>query len=933
LGSAVVAIIATDANGRVTLFNPAAEALLGYSADEVLERVYATSFHDRNELLHRAQQASQKAGRTIAPEEVVRFLAAEAGSTTSEWTLIRKDGSRAAVLACMSVVRDHHHPITGFIAVMREITTGKEVDEAVRASEERFRAMADSATAAIVSVDDQGVVVAWNLSAERLFGYSSTQALGQSLELLLPDRYRTAHRRGLQRVGQGGPSNVIGTTVELHGLRKDGSEFPLELSLSKWRQGGRIFFTGIMHDISARTRAAEALQRSERNLAVTLQSIGEGVLTTNVEGCVTSLNAVAEQLTGWSEVEAVGRPVAEVLRVIDSDSQPTVAIQIDRALSTDENARETSRTIVNAKDGTRRQIAENIAAIKDRDGRTIGTVAVLRDVTEEHRSRRQIESLLRELKDLKLALDEHDIVSIADALGRITFVNDKFCAISGYTREELIGQDHRILNSRHHPQEFFRDLWATIKQGRIWKGEIKNLKKDGSYYWVAATIVPLLSPEGRPGQFVAIRTDVTAQKTVEEELRVLNTGLEQLVEKRANELKKLQTRQLRNQRMESIGTLAGGVAHDLNNALAPIVMAVDLLKTAHPEDAEMLNAIAASAKRGADIVQHLLNFARGTDGEHLALQPADLVTEVVQILQASFPKNIRLAIQPGPRVPSILGDASQLHHVLVNLCVNARDAMPNGGKLTLETQFRVLDATAASQIPGATPGEYVVLSVRDTGTGIPSDILDRIFDPFFTTKPPESGTGLGLSNVQGIVKGHGGFLQVYSQPGQGTCFFVYLPAARGASDQTAVPKEVPSPGGNGESILFVDDESSLREISRLVLQRLHFKPMLACDGADALACVAKNLGSVNAIITDLHMPRMDGLEFIRAARALLPDVPVMVCSGRIDATQREELARLDVTRILTKPFTERQLAETLKDLLSKPAHDRTGSASSRAGVN
>jgi PAS domain S-box-containing protein len=612
----------------------------------------------------------------------------------------------------------------------------------------------------------------------------------------MPDRYRAAHSQGLQRVAEGGTPRVIGTSVELQGLRKDGSEFPLELSLSRWQQGDETFFTGIIQDITVRKSARD-----------------------------------------------------------------------------------------------------------------------------------QIDALLKELGDIKHALDEHDIVSIADERGKITFVNDKFCAISGYSREEVIGQDHRILNSGYHPQEFFRDLWATIKQGRVWKGEIKNLKKGGSFYWVAATIVPVLSSEGRPVQFVAIRTDVTAQKTVEEQLRLLNSDLENLVEKRANELKKLERTQFRNQRMESIGTLAGGVAHDLNNALAPIVIGVDLLKAAHPEDTEILNAMSASAKRGADIVQHLLNFAKGTDGERITLKPADLIAEVVKITQASFPKNIQLVTQTAPNVPSVFGDGSQLHHVLLNLCVNARDAMPRGGTLTLGADFKVLDATAASQIPGAAPGEYVVLSVRDTGTGIPTDVIDRIFDPFFTTKPAERGTGLGLSNVVGIVKGHGGFVQVYSQPGHGAAFYVYLPAEKSASNDMSKADESPTPFGHGQSILLVDDESSVRDVARLLLKRLNFEPVIAGDGAEALACVARNMGGFSAVITDMHMPRMDGLELIRAIRALQLDVPVMVCSGRLDGTERDELAQFNVNTVLAKPFNEQQLAKALNELLHNSAHRPTVSGS------
>jgi len=263
----------------------------------------------------------------------------------------------------------------------------------------------------------------------------------------------------------------------------------------------------------------------------------------------------------------------------------------------------------------------------------------------------------------------------------------------------------------------------------------------------------------------------------------------------------------------------------------------------------------------------------------------------------------------------VLGDATQLHQVLLNLCVNARDAMPHGGTLTLEAQRMKMDAVHARSVPDAKPGEYVVLRVRDTGTGIPPEILDRIFDPFFTTKGLDKGTGLGLSTVMGIVKGHGGFLQVYSQLGQGSTFTAYLPVDGAKGGDTDLPaKATVEFRGQGETILFVDDEPALRAVARAVLRRLNFKPLTATDGADGLMQVAQHRTELRAIITDVHMPHMDGLAFVRALRRMLPDIPVMVASGRMEDTVAGEFKTLGVTSRLDKPFTEVQLAEALKNL-------------------
>jgi len=330
----------------------------------------------------------------------------------------------------------------------------------------------------------------------------------------------------------------------------------------------------------------------------------------------------------------------------------------------------------------------------------------------------------------------------------------------------------------------------------------------------------------------------------------------------------------------------------------------------------MLDTIQACAKRGADMVRQLLTFAKGAEGERVPLHADRLVRELEKLMKGSFPKNLQLVVKCDPKLPMVRGDATQLHQVLLNLCVNARDAMPHGGTLTLEAERREVDAAYASSVPDAKPGDYVVLRVRDTGTGIPPEILDRIFDPFFSTKGPDKGTGLGLSTVLGIVKGHGGFLEVHSQPGKGSTFTVYLPVERAGSDTEQVTKAAVEFHGQGETILFVDDEAAVREMARAVLRRLNFTPLTATDGADGVIQAAQHRTEIRAIIVDLHMPHMDGLAFVRAVRRMMPDIPVVVASGRMDDAVAEEFKTLGVTRRLDKPFTEAQLAETLKNLLA-----------------
>jgi CheY-like chemotaxis protein len=383
-------------------------------------------------------------------------------------------------------------------------------------------------------------------------------------------------------------------------------------------------------------------------------------------------------------------------------------------------------------------------------------------------------------------------------------------------------------------------------------------------------------------------------------------------------MKLLERQQIRHSRMESLGTLAGGVAHDLNNALAPILMGVGILREKYPRDTEVVDMFQTSALRSAGMVRQLLTFAKGAEGARVAIQLPRLVEEMRGIIHGTFPKNIRLEVRCEKNLPTILGDVTQLHQVLLNLCVNARDAMPEGGTLSLTAEARELDAIYASSVPEAKPGQYIVLRVHDTGTGIPPEIIERIFEPFFTTKNPDKGTGLGLSNVMGIIKGHGGFVQVYSQPRQGSTFAVYLPASRRDSDTEHLLRPGAIFHGQGQTILLVEDDAAVREVGCAVLQRLNFNPLPATDGADGLMKAVEHRDTLTAVITDLHMPHMDGLAFVRALLRILPDIPVVVTSGRLEDMAREEFEALGVTRQLDKPFTEAQLATLLKSIFAPP---------------
>jgi CheY-like chemotaxis protein len=375
---------------------------------------------------------------------------------------------------------------------------------------------------------------------------------------------------------------------------------------------------------------------------------------------------------------------------------------------------------------------------------------------------------------------------------------------------------------------------------------------------------------------------------------------------------------LRSQRIESIGTLASGIAHDLNNILAPILMGVELLKeqSEDPSSIEVLDTVAMSARRGADLVKQVLTFARGIEGQHGPLKLHHLSGDIEKMMGQTMPKSIHMVNSVSKDLWLVSGDGSQIHQMLLNLCINARDAMASGGVLTLSARNETIDRIWQRRGIELKPGRYVVVEVEDTGEGIPAEILDKIFEPFFTTKQPGKGTGLGLSTVQMIVNGHGGFLDIQSEIGRGSRFSVYLPAAAGANPSTERRQLHSVPSGNGELILIVDDEAAIRDISRATLEAYGYCVLIATNGAEGLNVFMQHKDEIRAVVSDMNMPVMDGKSMLEVMEKLSPGIRFVAASGMAQPPGLAALVQASSGRVsLRKPFTAEELLQSLDFVL------------------
>jgi PAS domain S-box-containing protein len=851
-------------DGQLVDVNAAATAILGWSREEL----FAQSFFD---LIHPDDFA-----------EVAAHLAARRqDALVTEGLVVRmrhRDGSYRTLQWSGRVVGDYIY------SVGRDITEAERVRAALAAAEHTYETwFLTHPLAMYVLAVGSWQVLAANQAALDQYGYSWSEMNGLSVWELLAPAEHERHRPLFAAVERGErPAGV--SRGEMQHRRRDGSPLLVEATWNpiNFRDQPAVLVLAI--DIGSRRQAENELVAGRERLLAFARATADALWEWELETDRVWWSETFAQLFGY-EPREVGENIQFWYEHIHPSDAAAVMESVRAAIEGGSGATWQAEYRLRRGDGSYAWVLDRGFVLHDEAGRAVRMVGGMTDLSE----RRRFEERLAEQAAL---LDQaSDAIFVRRLSGEVTYWNASAERMFGFSREEVLGRLSRdLLNTDIVAWRLAQD--TLLAEGE-WAGEMVQQAKDGGKLTVAARWTLMRDEAGNPTQVLAFNTDITEKKQLEAQF-------------------------LRAQRLESLGTLAGGIAHDLNNVLAPILMSVTVLRERISDERSLrlLDSLQQTAERGASIVRQVLAFARGMEGSPVLLDPRNVVQDVANIVRETFPRDVRLHTEAPRELWSINADPTQIHQVLVNLCVNARDAMPDGGELTLEAENVMVDAETAAQQLGAKPGPYVVLKVTDTGTGIPEEIRERIFEPFFTTKPQGKGTGLGLATVLAIVEGHHGFLDLYSQPNRGTCFKVYLPAE---AEQSAGPSDAAgdSPRGRGELLLLVDDEAAVLTVAGQTLEAFGYRVVTAANGAEAVARYAERVREFALVITDVMMPVLDGAATIAALRVLNPQCRVIAASGLTEGPAMARAREHQVEAVLAKPFTANALLRAVRDVLDR----------------
>jgi len=921
--NASVGFAITDRAGLILHINKHYCDITSYSEEELVGQSFAAITHPDD------MAGEQELNRRLMAGEISDFIL--------EKRYLCKNGAVAWVENSVSAMRDESGGGLNMVLLCKDITKSRHNQEQLRLLETCVSHLNDIVIiTAPAPLDEPGPrIIFVNDAFMKHTGFSRAEALGRSPRFLQgPGTDRVALGRMHAALAQGLPIKE-----ELLNYKKDGSAFWVEIDVVPITDGdGRpTHFVAVQRDVTARKEAADRLWQSnlryERQHIALARMIRGGVMqAVQLEA---AFRLITEEIAHAMAVERVSIWRYDQSRSIlacqvlfkSSTRHHSSGLELHggdrpayfRAMAQNEtiaadDARHDPRTC-EFTDSYLKPLG--ITSMLDAPLHVGGVLAGVlcqehvgppRTWLPEEKSfatsmanfislvlaqweRRQVEDMLRQQASL---LDKaNDAILVRDLDHIITYWNKSAEKLYGWTAEEALGQKVSELLYRDVAQ--FEERNGKVLASGEWAGEIQQVTKAGLEIIVEGRWTLVRDAEGRPKCVLAINTNVTEQKRLEDQF-------------------------LRSQRMESIGTLAGGIAHDLNNVLTPIMMSVDLLNL-RIKDASCratLDIIASSARRGADMLNQVLSFATGMEGQKTPMQISRLLQDLARIVGDTFPKNIQLRLRDELlENGTVTGDPTQIHQVLLNLCVNARDAMPAGGTLTIRAEHLLIDAQYAAMNIEAREGPHIMISIEDDGMGIPQTILPKIFDPFFTTKEMGKGTGLGLSTSLAILKSHGGFFRVYSEPGQGSCFRVYLPTQPAQVTAQTVVEEPVLPRGNHELVLLVDDEAAVREITRQTLEAYGYRVLLAADGAEAVSLYARHQSEIALVLTDMRMPVMDGSTTIQVLMKMNPEVCIIAASGINSNISVAKAAGAGARQFLPKPYTAETILRALHQVLNE----------------
>ncbi len=656
----------------------------------------------------------------------------------------------------------------------------------------------------------------------------------------------------------------------------------VEVFSSPIAEDDKIFLYSIIHDITPRVQSQKILDETNARLVAILRAIPDFMFVIDIAGRFYQYWVSDDELLYVSPDIFLGKTISEIF---PADVTDIMMQAIEQANHTETSVSQPYRLQYGDE---YRWYELSVSKQKTLNETENFFIALVRDISQRYRDEEHLRQLYQAIEQ------SPNSIVITDINGIIEYVNPNFTHLSGYTSEEVIGQNPRILQSGYHSTEFYKDLWETILSGKEWRGEFCNKKKNGDIYWEYGSISSVRNNDGIIIKFIAIKEDITQTKLLAEE-------------------------KVRQERLAAIGQLAAGIAHDFNNVMAIISLNIDLLKLSRNvagTDGRRLEIIQKQALHASELIQQILDFSRSSIRNPQPLNLLTVLKEIIKFMEYTIPERIKLKFSYTDDDFTSIIDPAQLQQVMTNLAVNAQDAIRNNGDLHLHLTRASFNADNPMPVVGMEPGEWIVLSTTDTGSGIAPEDLAHIFEPFYTTKPVGKGTGLGLSQVYGIVKQHNGYITVESEPDVETTFTIYLPALESKKIVEFNVEDQVLHYGHGETLLLVEDNEDLLETLQDILEMLNYKIISAGNGIEALNIYQQNTTQINLILTDVVMPQMDGITFIQN---LLEDVepfpPIVLMSGFPRDRDIPDEVKQSVAGQLAKPIDNYQLAQLLWNIL------------------